>query len=106
MGIVVESTQSAGVKKALVATLGSAEAFVSSSSAQIAKGDFVSVATESGKLKKAEMGEFTVGKALENWNGQDKIEAFVNLGYYDPDLALNDTGNLNLVSSISYQVFS
>ena len=73
LGIVVESTQSAGVKKALVATLGSAEAFVSSSSAQIAKGDFVSVATESGKLKKAEMGEFTVGKALENWTNSTNL---------------------------------
>ncbi len=48
-------------------------------------GDFLTSSSKPGYAKKAIKAGYTVAKALESWNkevGKDRIDVFVNLGYY------------------------
>ena len=82
--------------KRMLALAGRVPIKIASDSAAIAVGDFLTSSdTEPGKAMKATKAGYTVGKALENWNGQDKIDIFVNLGYYMGPLTTDgyfDTG--------------
>ena len=93
--------------KRMLALSGRVPVKIDPDSQPIAVGDFLTSSDKPGLAMKATKAGYTVGKALEVWNpgGPDRIMVFVNLGYYDPDLALTDTGDLN-VASVSgvYQI--
>jgi hypothetical protein len=77
-----------------VALTGRVPVKIDPDSAPILIGDFLTASSKPGYAMKATQAGYTVGKALESWmpnSGQSTIDVFVNLGYYDPDRALDGT---------------
>jgi excisionase family DNA binding protein len=66
-----------------VALAGRVPVKIDPESEPIAIGDFLTSSEKPGYAKKATQSGYTIGKALERWDkDQDRIEVFVNLGYY------------------------
>ena len=81
-----------------VALAGRVPVKIDPDSAPIEIGDFLTSSDKPGLAMKATKAGYTLGKALESWQpgGPATILAFVSLGYYNPDLALTDTGDLTI----------
>jgi hypothetical protein len=91
-----------------IALAGRVSVNVSSNSATIQPGDYVTSASESGKIMKAAKAGHMIGKAMEEWtseSGKDKITVFVTATYADPanilqNLVLDEQGKI-VVASVS-----
>jgi hypothetical protein len=87
-----------------VALIGRVPVKVSSSSAAIKPGDYITSSDESGRATKATKAGQMIGKALEAWDpasGSDTVMVFVNTIYADPgqtlaSLKFDEYGNLIL----------
>jgi len=93
--------------KRMLALAGRVPVKIAPDSPAIAIGDFLtSSATYPGMAMKAVKAGYTVGKALEDWypDGTDRIEAFVNLSFYDPDVYLTDLGNISIAKVASNNI--
>jgi hypothetical protein len=83
---------------------------VSNNNGPIKIGDSITASNIPGVGMKATQAGQVIGKALENFNPENnevgQIIVFVNLSWYDPDVYLTDTGNLNIgqTGDGSYQV--
>jgi len=65
-------------------------------------GDPLTTSSIPGVAKKATSGGFVIGKALEDYNNDNptfigSIQFFINLTWYDPNLTLTTTGDLQIV---------
>lgn len=96
-----EAESQHGVNDVLVALAGRVPVKISSSSATIAPGDYLTSSSEPGKAMKATGVGQVIGKALESWSAgsKEKIEMFVNLGS-------NAAEGINLTLSGQGQVLS
>ena len=65
-----------------VAILGVTRVLVATSSTQIKRGDLLTVTLESGKVNKAENGDYVVAKALEDVTQNGDVQAVLVPGYY------------------------
>jgi hypothetical protein len=107
-GILSGSTADYGYGVKPVALSGRVPVKIASDSATIEVGDFLTSSdTYPGMAMKATKAGYTVAKALESWKpgSSESIEVFVHLGYYDPDLQLNDTGDLQIISATNSAEF-
>jgi hypothetical protein len=71
-------------------------------------GDFLTSSDKPGLAMKATQAGYTVAKALETWqpgSGTELVEAFVNLSYFDPDVYLTSTGDLQIVPNSAEFVY-
>jgi len=91
-----------------VALSGRVPVKISSTSASIKSGDFLTSSTDSGKAMKAESSGMMIGKALEDWNpssGKSSILMFINTTYADPtnilaSLTIGEDGNVLGVNNV------
>ncbi len=82
-----------------VALSGRVPVKVSTSSAEIQAGDFLTTSTEAGKAMKATVSGYVIGKALEDWSpGQTTVMVFVNNTYYS-GIALNEQGQTGVTAN-------
>jgi hypothetical protein len=83
----------------IVALSGRVPVKIDPASPPITVGDFLTASTKPGYAIKATKAGYTVAKALESWSPDrtGTIMAFVNLGYYDPDV----NGNISQYSLLS-----
>jgi hypothetical protein len=85
-----------------VAITGRVPVKISSASAEIRPGDAITSSNEAGKGMKAVQAGQIVGRALDSWapnSGKNTILVMVNLGWYDPEIYVNDTGELSIQST-------
>ncbi|KKT99167.1 MAG: FG-GAP repeat protein [Candidatus Collierbacteria bacterium GW2011_GWB2_45_17] len=85
-----------------VALSGRVPVKISPTSTSIKVGDPITSSDDPGKGIKAINAGRIVGTALENWdpnNPKDKILIFVNNSWHDPDLAINDSGDVTLAGN-------
>ncbi len=82
---------------------------VSSTSAPINAGDYITTSSESGKAMKANDSGFVIGKALESWipnSNQNTVMVFINNTFYMANNPLNGNGDIRLVqdaNNVGYQ---
>ncbi|PWU22814.1 hypothetical protein C5B42_05015, partial [Candidatus Cerribacteria bacterium 'Amazon FNV 2010 28 9'] len=88
-GIVLGSLDaSGGGDQRQLALSGRVPVKIDPSSPPINVGDYLTASTLPGYARKATQAGYTIAKALEAWtptSGEDRIDAFVNLSYYEPD---------------------
>ncbi|XOB41868.1 MAG: MopE-related protein [Candidatus Nealsonbacteria bacterium] len=81
---------------------GIAKVKISPLSEEIKPGDFLTSSDELGKAEKATKAGPTIARALESWtpdSGKETIRALIGFGWWDPDVYLTDSGNLNVMNS-------
>ncbi len=92
-------------RRPAVALAGRVPVKIALSSRSIKIGDKLTSSIEPGRAEKSTTPGMTIGTALESWepiSGKDKILTFVNISWYEPDLVLSDSGNLNLFDKDRY----
>lgn len=101
-----DKSTSEDIKLYPVALTGRVPTKVSTENGIIRKGDLLTSSSTPGVAMKATRPGITIGKTLEDYNGESKatILVFVNLSWFDPEIYLADSGNL--VSSSMYHVSS
>ncbi len=87
-----------GSDKVLVGLVGQIPLKISANSDPIKIGDLITSSTDEGRGKKATEPGFIIGKALENWNGQDKILVYVTPTWADPNMSLTASGNIKSIA--------
>lgn len=84
-----------------IALAGRAPVKVSTENGPITVGDPLTSSSIPGIAMKATTRSPVIGKALQSFNGSEigKISTFVNVSWYDPEIYLTDTGNLNITGT-------
>ena len=75
---------------------------IASTSASIQPGDLLTSSSIPGRAMKANKAGSIIGKALENWtpeSGKNSILTFVNISWYDPNVYITSTGDINVISN-------
>ncbi len=94
----------------LVGLFGQISTSVSNQNGNIETGDFLTVSPTTGVAMKASSAGQVIGEAMEDYSSDQvgQILVRVNPTWYDPQVYLTDTGNLNLVdqnvSDINYTI--
>ncbi|KKS88510.1 MAG: hypothetical protein UV64_C0021G0006, partial [Parcubacteria group bacterium GW2011_GWC1_43_11b] len=88
-----------GPDKVLVGLVGQIPVKVASYSEPIRAGDFLTSSNLTGLAVKSNRAGHAVGKALESWepnSGRDKVLAYIDPAWHDPDVRLTTNGDINL----------
>jgi hypothetical protein len=92
-----------GPDKIVVALSGQVPVRISTENGTIHSGDLLTLSDSlSGTLMKATKPGFIVGKALEDYteNQPGLVKMYINLTWYDPNVYLTDTGNINIFDNL------
>ena len=92
----------------LVGMIGKIGTFVSTENGPIFAGDALGPSSTPGVAAKALKAGFTIGHALEDYNqaAVARINAYINPSWYDPDLQLTSTGQVNVSYNIDPQILA
>ena len=92
----------------LVGMMGQVRTYVSTENGPIVAGDALAPSSIPGVAAKAIKAGFTVGHALEDYNqaGVTRINTYVNPSWYDPDLQLTSTGQVNVNYNVDPQILT
>jgi hypothetical protein len=93
----------------LVGMIGQIRTYVSTENGPINLGDPLTISsTTPGIAMKATKAGYTIGTALENYSGSDtvRINVYINPSWYDPDLQLTSTGQVNVNYNIDPAVLA
>jgi hypothetical protein len=85
-----------------VALTGRVNVKVAPNSPDLQPGDYVTSSTFPGRATKSTQAGFVIGRVLEPWtagSGKDQVMVFIGIGFNDPDLALNNEGNVILTGT-------
>ncbi len=98
--------QDQGNTSIAVGMTGIVRTYVSTANGTILPGDMITASTLPGVGVKAIKAGQIVGRAIEGFSGKNttgSILVEVNPGWYDPDVYVTDTGNLNLSEDLNQQ---
>jgi len=80
----------------IIGLVGQIKTYVSSASGAINAGDMLTYSSTPGVAVKATTAGPVIGKALQSGTS-GRINAYINPTWYDPDVQLTSTGNLNII---------
>ncbi len=96
-----QSEKIPGARYLPVALVGRVPVKVNTSDGPIQPGDMLTLSSLPGVAKKATRPGPTIGRAMEAYSGESegRVTAYVTMGWYDPDVYLTDTGDINIFAN-------